>query len=133
MQIAPQTVVVTLLQHQIADELENFSVTGPTVAVKTEDSQVCRCRGPTHLTTRHTASNAARHSTGHLTVDSMVDSPRGNPRHTAHAKLLTDFAHRRDRIHNINKRPDHPSTRRPPATANVIETSLRYFWTIDID
>jgi hypothetical protein len=27
MQIAPQTVVVTLLQHQIADELENFSVT----------------------------------------------------------------------------------------------------------
>jgi hypothetical protein len=91
------------------------------------------CRGPTHLTTRDTASNAARHSTGHLTVDSMVDSPRGNPRHTAHAKLLTDFAHRRDRIHNINKRPDHPSTRRPPATANVIETSLRYFWTIDID
>ena len=66
----------------------------------------------------------------------MVDSPRGNPRHTAHAKLLTDFAHRRDRIHN--KRPDHPNWTTPPPGArpqppNVIETSLRYFWTIDID
>lgn len=60
------------------------------------------------MTTRDTASNAARHSTGHLTVDSMVDSPRGNPRHTAHAKLLTRF--------RASSRPDsqHQQAPRPP-------------------
>jgi hypothetical protein len=118
-QIAPQTVVVTLLQHQIANERRACS---KTFRHSTRTGERCDDSTPvpsSDVSTPALPPMCTIHSTGHSTVDSMVDSPRGNPRHTAHQASYRFRASSRPDSQQAPRPPqlDHPSTRRPPATA----------------